>query len=255
MTQTKLVLWAALAVAAAGCDSQTDDPMGSDRTPAAQADNEGVAQTEPKAEQAMEPEERREERKEAAELVKDSAETLRQMKTDPELKQLLTKASGVFIVPEYGRGAVGVGVRGGSGVLMAHENGKWSAPAFYDIGGISVGPQFGGEGGEIAMVLMDDQALNSFKGDDTFSLNADAKLTIVDYSTMAAAKLDKEANVIFWSDTEGAFVGATLSATDIAWDDEENRAYYGKAATPQDVFSGKVGDQRQGPLQKELSSM
>lgn len=189
----------------------------------------------------------------ARELVADAANALENMRSDDELMQLLEKSKGVLIVPSYGRAAVGVGVRGGEGVLLGHRDGEWSGPVFYDIGGISVGPQFGASGGEIAMVLMSEQALAAFEEDENFSLNADAKLTLVDYSGLALASLGKGGDVVFWSDTEGAFLGAALGVTDISFDDEENQAYYRRGTvTVRDILSGKIAAP-DDDLQQELS--
>src|SRR5690606_23974863 len=138
----------------------------------------------------------------------------------------------------------------------ARQNGQWSSPAFYDIGGISLGAQLGGEGGRIAMLLMSKQALDSFKEDDTFSLEAGAKFTIADYSKLAEeTSIGEGQDVILWSDTEGAFAGATLGATNISWDDDENPAYYGKPITPADVLGGKATAPTKGELHKELSGV
>lgn len=188
------------------------------------------------------PEDRAEDAKEAARLVDDAAKTLNQMKSNPNLLTLMKQAKGVFIVPNYGRAALGVGVRGGEGVLMVRQsaNDQWSAPAFYEIGGISLGAQVGGEGGNIAMLLMSDESLESFKGDDTFTINADAKLTLADFSTLSEAAMGKGKDVIFWSDTAGAFAGVALGVTDIDWDDEENPAYHGREFRAKDLFEGKA---------------
>lgn len=192
----------------------------------------------------------------AAQLVDKAAGTLRKMMAEPKLRKLLAKASGVFIVPTYVRAGAVVGGRGGEGVLLGHSQGKWSDPVFYNIGGISVGAQLGAEAGEIAMLLMDDRALGQFQGENDFSLNAGAKLTLTQYSGTGNTGVGKDdANVIFWSSTEGAFAGATLGATNLSWDEEENKSYYGKRATAQDILSGQVSDNKQGPLQQALSSL
>ena len=69
----------------------------------------------------------------------------------PRMPELLAKTHGIYIVPNYGRAALGVGVAGGSGVPMAKKSGgSWGNPAFFDIGNISVGLQAGAEGGPIA---------------------------------------------------------------------------------------------------------
>lgn len=93
---------------------------------------------------------------------------------DPQLKQLLGKAKGVFLVPEFGRGAVIVivGGRGGAGLVLAKDNGQWSDPAFYDFGAISLGAQAGGSGGKVAFLLMTDKAVDAFKSGNKISLNS-----------------------------------------------------------------------------------
>lgn len=197
-------------------------------------------------------EESAEQAEEARSLVSEAAGVAEQMKDDPELSKLMQQAKGVFIVPDYGQGAIGVGGRGGEGVLLAKNGGQWSDPAFYDIGAVSIGAQIGGTAGQIAMLLMTDDAVESFKQENNFSLNTDADLTIVDYSAHAQGSVGKGEDVIFWSDTEGAFAGVSLSATDIHWDDEENNAYYGQSATAQDVLTGKLSSPDSDRLQNAL---
>ncbi len=174
-------------------------------------------------------------------LTNGAASELQKMESDPDLNQMLQNAKGVLLVPDYGRGAFVVGASGGEGVLIANNGGQWSSPAFYNIGSVSVGAQIGGSGGQIAMLLMSDDALNSFKGDNTFSLNADAGLTIIDYSGRGQASAGKGGDVILWSDTEGAFVGASLSASDISFDEEQNQNFYGgQQVTAQQILSGQA---------------
>ena len=158
-------------------------------------------------------------------LVQDASGVAQQMQQDSSLAGLLQKAQGVFIVPTYGKGAFIVGGRGGEGVLLANNSGQWSDPVFYNIGAISVGPQIGGAGGPIAMLLMSQKAVDSFKGENNFSLDANAGFDIADYSAEAQGDFGK-ADVILWSNVKGAFVGASLGGTDINFDGDANQAYY-----------------------------
>ncbi|MGA7613755.1 MAG: lipid-binding SYLF domain-containing protein [Thermoanaerobaculia bacterium] len=176
----------------------------------------------------------------AVQLVNDAQGVAQQMSADQNLVSLLKKAKGVYIVPHYGKGALVVGGQGGTGVMLANQNGQWSNPVFFDMGGISIGAQAGGEGGEIAMLLMTDKAVNAFKGENTFSLNADAGFTIVNYSAKAQGDLGK-GDVIMWSSTSGAFAGAQVGATDINFDDNRNNSYYGAQNTnTQQILQGQV---------------
>ena len=99
----------------------------------------------------------------AQKLVDNAVKVVQRMKKDPKLEKLMAKAKGIYIVPDFGRGALIVGGRGGAGVVLAQNNGRWSNPAFYDFGAISFGAQAGGSGGPVAFLLMSQQAIDAFK--------------------------------------------------------------------------------------------
>ena len=185
-------------------------------------------------------------------LVNEAVSVVQQMGKDPQLKQLMQKAKGIYIVPDFGRGALVVGARGGEGVMLVHQDDTWSGPAFYNMGGISIGAQAGGSAGEIAFLLMSENAVNNFLSQNTFSLNAGAGLTIVNYSANKQASWGK-GDVIVWSDTEGAYAGASVSATDINWDEDSNRQYYNQQqVSPTAVLNGQVTNASAEPLQEAL---
>ena len=75
-------------------------------------------------------------------------------------------------------------------LVVARQNGTWSDPVFYDVGGIRLGAQFGAEEARIAMPLMTDCAVDRFKQQNNFSLNADAGLTVTDYSARGPGSAD-----------------------------------------------------------------
>lgn len=241
MISLRTTLIAGLAAVVGACDAN----RARDDAPA------GEVGEEPAVEEQYQ-EEAGEQGMEARELLSDASSTLRQMQTESELWQLAQEAQGIFIVPHFGRAAVGVGGEGGQGVLLARSNGSWSGPAFYDLGGVSVGAQLGASGGEIAMILMTPAALESFRQENDFSLDVDAGLTIVDYSVMAEATAGR-GDVVLWSDMEGAFAGASLGATDIDFDEEENRAYYGQEVRPAQILEGQVDAPGPNPLRDVLS--
>ena len=172
------------------------------------------------------------------EQVRVATNIIQQMKKDREIDKLLQRAKGVFVLPDFGRVALGVGVRGGEGVLMVKQDDRWSGPAFYNAGAFSVGAQAGVSGGSVAFLLMNDQAIRGFKSTNNFALNADAGLSIINYSANAQGAYGK-GDVVVWSDTEGLFAGVALSISDIVWDEDENRAYYGANVTPGSVLAGK----------------
>ncbi len=189
--------------------------------------------------------ERGDQRADAQEHVADAARLAQQMKADPRLAGLMQQAKGILFVPDYGRGAIIVGGQGGKGVLVARtSDGKWSGPVFYTLGGISIGLQAGAEGGSVAMLLMTDRAVNSFRKDNNIAFNADAGLTFINYTRRAQESIGK-GDVVVWSNAKGAYVGASLGATDVNWDEKETRAWYGTNATPSAILGGKTEDRSQ----------
>ncbi len=185
--------------------------------------------------------------------VTEAAKVVKQMESDPQVKNLLQQAKGVFIVPTYGRGGWGIGIRGGEGVMLANNNGTWSSPVFYNIGGVSIGAQAGAEVGSIAMLLMNEKAVKGFMKENNFAIGAGAGLTVVNYTAKAQVDAGR-GDVIVWADTKGAFANATVGVTDIHFDDGDNRAFYQSNVAAQDIVSGKTKSDKAAALTKELSS-
>jgi lipid-binding SYLF domain-containing protein len=186
-------------------------------------------------------------------LVTQAVQVVQAMKADPRMLDTMQRAKGIFIVPNYGRGAILVGGQGGEGLVVVREDGQWSSPLFYNIGGISLGLQAGAEGGSVAMLLMSDAAVDAFKSQNNFSLNAGAGLTVINYS--ARAEAHTKGDIVVWSSTKGAYAGASLSVTDVNWDDEANRAYYGSPqVSAQSVLDGRIKSDRAQQLEMALPS-
>lgn len=193
-------------------------------------------------------------RQDAVNLVKDATGALKQAKNDQKFDKLLHKAKGVFIVPHYGKGALIVGGAGGHGVLLAREDGHWSDPAFLGVGSISAGAQAGGEAGPIIMVLMTDKALNEFTAHNNFSLNANAGLSIVNYSARGEAGFGK-GDVVMWSNTSGAYAGAAITGSNISADQNRDNAFYNQQnLTTNKIIKQNVTNAAAAPLVGALAS-
>lgn len=190
--------------------------------------------------------------RDATDQVDKAIQVVRQMEQEEGMRQLLQRAQGIFVLPEYGRAALGVGARGGQGVLLTRQNGQWGNPAFYNMGGISAGLQAGVEAGDIAFVLNNERAVKSFMKENNWSLNADAGLTIVAWSARGEAAAGK-GDVVAWSGTKGLFGDLAIGITDINFDEEETAAYYGRQVALNDIFSGRVENPHAARLQQALS--
>lgn len=193
--------------------------------------------------------------KTAARHVNDAVKVVRQMEKEPRMKERLQQAKGVFIVPTYGRAALGVGVQGGSGVLLVkHDNGTWSDPSFYNIGGISAGAQIGAERGPIAMVLNNEKAVNRFMQKNDFSLTADAGLTVVNWEKHVEGAAGA-GDVIVWSENKGLFGNVVaVGVNDVRFNQSLTNAYYGETVAIKDITSGKLKNARSEPLKQALAA-
>ena len=179
----------------------------------------------------------RDEAHDAQHQIDGAAKIVQRMQSDHAAAQLLREAKGVFVVTKFGHAALGVGGRGGEGVLMMNKNGIWGDPAFYNMGGMSIGAEAGAEGGSLVFVLNSEKALKSFDQNNNWSLNAEAGLTIVNWSGKAQGSAGK-GDVTVWSDTKGLLGAVAVSVTDIQFDHGETSAFYGKPMQVADVFRG-----------------
>jgi lipid-binding SYLF domain-containing protein len=187
--------------------------------------------------------------------VDDAVAVVRKMESEPGIGKLLQQAKGVFIVPTYGRAALGVGGSGGAGVLLVkRDGGAWSDPAFYNIGGINVGLQAGAEAGPIALVLNNDKAVDSFMQKNNFSLSADAGLTVVDWAKTAQGTAGT-GDVVAWAGTKGLFGNvASIGVNDIRFNQGQTNAYYGQTVAARDVIDGKVKNPQANTLKQALAA-
>jgi SH3 domain-containing YSC84-like protein 1 len=186
--------------------------------------------------------------------VNDAAKLVQKMERDPSLAAVLEQAKGVFVIPHYGRGGFIVGGQGGGGVVLVKHAMAWSAPAFYSIGGGSIGAQAGGEGGAIAMILMTQKAVDHFQNSGgSWSLNGGAGLTVVNWSGKTQTNTNR-GDVILWSNTSGLYGGLTASVTRISPDTKMDRAYYQRSVTSREILAGDVSDPYADPVRTALES-
>jgi lipid-binding SYLF domain-containing protein len=191
----------------------------------------------------------------AVKHVSDAVAVAKRMLEEPRMKELLQQAKGVFVVPTYGRAALGVGASGGAGVLLVKRaDGLWSDPAFYNIGGISAGAQVGAEGGAMAMVLNNEKAVNKFMQKNTFSLSAAAGLTIVNWSKIAQGSLG-DGDVVAWAGTKGLYGNlVAVGVSDIRYNQNLTNAYYHQTVTPADAVAGKYTNPQADMLKQTLAA-
>jgi SH3 domain-containing YSC84-like protein 1 len=161
----------------------------------------------------------------AQNVVDQTANTIRALRSNSDFAILLKKAKGIFFVPDLVKGAAILGGSGGAGILLVRSHGNWSDPAFLTIGSISIGAQAGVMVGAVAMFLMTDKATANFTSSNNFSLNGNANLTVVNWSRNGQRSIGK-GGVVVWSGTSGLFAGLDVSGSDVHADTSYDRAYY-----------------------------
>lgn len=172
-------------------------------------------------------------------LVDRAKLTFDRFQTDPKLASWYRTESkdikAIFIVPQLLRGAVGVGLSGGSGVLLARDvvKDQWSPPAFYTMSAGSVGLQVGADASEVILLVRTFAGLERFHGRGAFKLGVDSGLSVGPIGEGGTAGLD----IVSFAWSKGAFLGLSLQGFSISASSDANETYYGVAVKPEQILA------------------
>ena len=178
---------------------------------------------------------------EPEQLIDKSRVSVQSMMSDsqyPALLSLASRAKAIIIMPNLIRAAFFFGGRGGNGVMLVRgDDGKWSAPAFYTLGGISWGLQFGGQSSELVVAVMSDKGLKAIM-DREVTLGADSGIAVLEWGAGANAStgMDLKADMYAFARSEGLFVGVSLEGSVIAPRKTWDQQLYGQDATPESIL-------------------
>ena len=175
-------------------------------------------------------------------LVEKAKHTVESFMGDPNFtwfRDHVKNANALLIIPQQLKAAFWFGVDGGSGVLVTRDEqtGAWSEPAFYDLGGLSFGFQFGGEASEVIILAMTQGAVEKLYA-SSFKLGGDASIAAGPYGAGAegATSANLDADFLSFSRSKGAYAGISLEGSIIYVNDDANEAYYGKKVRPVDIL-------------------
>jgi lipid-binding SYLF domain-containing protein len=164
----------------------------------------------------------------------------------------LKDVKGLLIYPQVLKAGFFLGGSGGTGVLIARDDktGEWSQPAFYTLGAVSFGLQFGGEASETIVMVMTQKALDSLF---TSRLKLGADASVAAGPVGAGAKANVTADFISFSMAKGLFVGVSLEGAVVSVRDSLNEAYYGKPVSPVEIIVQKaVSNKGSADLREEV---
>ena len=178
--------------------------------------------------------------KEASKKSADAARVFEQIMGTPERsipKGLLDKAEAVAVFPGMIKAGFVVGGRGGSGIISRRVTGGWSAPAFFKLGGASVGLQIGAAKTDLVLLFMNGDALKGLL-EDKLEIGGEASAAAgpVGRTASASTNLTLDAGILSYSRSKGLFAGLELKGGVINPDNNLNEALYGLKA--RDVLTG-----------------
>jgi len=152
-------------------------------------------------------------------------------------RDLLQRAEAVAVFPGVLKGGFIVGGRRGSGVISRRVKGGWSAPAFFDLTGGSVGLQIGASSTDYVLLFMNEEAVASLLGNKLeIGGEGSAAAGPVGRSASASTDLRLNAQILSYSRSKGAFAGLELKGVVIKPDNEDNSQVYGMSA--RDILTG-----------------
>ena len=175
---------------------------------------------------------------EQEELVNASEATLSNFMRDPDMTWLqrhVGRAKGVLIAPKVVKAGWILGGSGGRAILFARndQTGRWSGPAFYNVGAASVGFQAGIAVSETVTLVMTEKGLNSLLAT---SVKLGGDVSVAAGPIGAGANSDVTTDLVAFSRSKGVYGGLNLEGSVIDVADNWNRAYYSMAVLPPDIL-------------------
>src|SRR5215218_3804736 len=167
--------------------------------------------------------------KEAAKKAESASHVFEQVMGAPDRsipRELLDRAEAVAVFPGMLKAGFVVGGRGGSGVISRRVTGGWSAPAFFKMGGASLGLQIGAARTDLILLFMNGDALKGLL-EDKLEMGGEASAT---------TNLTLDAGILSYSRSKGLFAGLELKGAVINPDNNLNEALYGLKA--REVLTG-----------------
>jgi len=146
-------------------------------------------------------------------------------------KDLLQKAQAIVVFPGAVKGAFIVGAQGGKGIAIKRTSRGWSAPAFLDMAGGSVGFQIGGSKTDYILLIMNDVGLKGLLT-DKFEVGGEGSVAAgpVGRTASASTNVTLDAGILSYSRSKGLFAGISLKGVVITSDRGVNEPIYQKTA-------------------------
>jgi SH3 domain-containing YSC84-like protein 1 len=178
--------------------------------------------------------------KDEAKQSEKASQVLREIMDTPDKAipdDLLDKAECVAVFPDVIKAGFIVGGRGGRGVASCRTAQGWSAPAYFNLGGGSIGLQIGAQSTDFVLLFMNKEGLNHLLS-DKFEIGGDASVAAGPVGRQAGASTDLklESQILSYSRSKGLFAGLELKGVVIKPDKDDMRDVYGEGVTAKEVL-------------------
>jgi SH3 domain-containing YSC84-like protein 1 len=142
-------------------------------------------------------------------------------------RELLDRAEAIAVFPGVVKAAFIIGGSGGQGVISRRVKGGWSAPAFFNLGGGSLGLQIGAQKTDYVLLIMNEEGLKGLM-EDKFEMGGEVSVAAGPVGRTAAVTTNAtlDAGILSYSRSKGAFIGAALKGGVINPDNNLNEAVY-----------------------------
>jgi lipid-binding SYLF domain-containing protein len=161
--------------------------------------------------------------------------------TDREVpKQLLENCKCIVVVPGVLKAAIGYGAQHGSGAMACRNAKGWSAPAFVNISGGSVGFQLGAESTDLVLFLMTDRGARSLINGSGITLGGKASVAAGPFgrSGEAATNLELKSEIYSYGKSKGLFAGLSVEGAHLGTNSKDITSYYQHGVTYNQLLFG-----------------
>jgi lipid-binding SYLF domain-containing protein len=178
---------------------------------------------------------------EQEQLVARSRLALDAFLSDPQFEDVrvyVQNAYAVLIVPEMLKGGFLIGANYGTGVLLARDpqSGAWGEPAFYDVGGGSIGFQIGLQFSDMIFTIMNEGAVEKLLAHGVkFGADAGVAAGPLGAAVGTGTTTNLGEDVYAWGISRGLFGGFWLDGTMLLPKNDWNQAYYGRPIQPEEI--------------------
>jgi lipid-binding SYLF domain-containing protein len=151
---------------------------------------------------------------------------------------LLDKAECIAVFPSVIKAGFILGGKAGRGVASCRTSSGWSAPAFLEIKGGSIGLQIGGSATDLVLLFMNTEGLKKLVNSKV-ELGADASVAAGPVGREAAASTDASmsAEILSYSRSKGLFAGISLKGSVVSAEKSDMEDTYGKGVTTTQVLA------------------